>query len=546
VPSALGTVCISIALVRREIIRPLLDRGSQLEAMHDVSLAITSQFNTDTVLNDITAQAATWLNADAACIFLDEGSQLKLVATHKLPATVENIRISFGHGVAGTVVQNNQSVYLENYDRDWAGEDEFPFARSTFGSLICVPLIYNVNVIGALLVISGKQGTLFEREDVHLLELLATQTAVAISHGRLFTDQQNLTTKLKSTNEQLQKVLISTENPVLAVDRRLNLIFTNPAAETLFGLDTIHSRANLQQALPAHAVPKNYKEALRSIKRKGSYSYEIELNNVSYMCQVASLGNRSRVDGFVAVMNDVSELVELDRIKSEMVRMTSHDLKNPLQAAFANLELLNEDIESIDDEEIHLSVGNIETQLNKMFRIISGILDLERVNAGVTLSETCNLNVIIADAVEELDDYARENGIVLRTDIDSQIADFMGDSMQFRRAVINIIENAIKFNSPGGEVLIRAQNRSHDILISISDDGIGIPQAVQSKIFERFFRGHQPGAEHISGSGLGLSLVKAVVESHNGKIWMRSQPNIGTTFNIAVPAIRRPVNAIPN
>jgi signal transduction histidine kinase len=118
----------------------------------------------------------------------------------------------------------------------------------------------------------------------------------------------------------------------------------------------------------------------------------------------------------------------------------------------------------------------------------------------------------------------------------------MGDVDQFKRALVNLIENAVKFNEPGGEVLIRVVNRGRRILFSVSDDGIGIPEDLQPKVFERFYRGHQSGAEHISGSGLGLSLVKAVVESHNGRIWLQSQVRVGTTFYISIPSISRPVD----
>ncbi|MCA9914090.1 MAG: ATP-binding protein, partial [Anaerolineae bacterium] len=97
-----------------------------------------------------------------------------------------------------------------------------------------------------------------------------------------------------------------------------------------------------------------------------------------------------------------------------------------------------------------------------------------------------------------------------------------------------------KFNTSGGEVHITARNDGNAILMSVRDSGIGIPFELQSKIFDRFFRGHQQGAEHISGSGLGLSLVKAVVDNHAGQIWLESIPGSGTTFSIRVPAVDRP------
>ncbi|MGB7337510.1 MAG: GAF domain-containing sensor histidine kinase [Phototrophicaceae bacterium] len=535
--SSLGSMAISFAFIRRELIRPLLERGEQLESLHDVSVSITSQFTVDSVLDGIAERAAQWLQADAAGIFLKRGEHLVLVAIYNLPDDALDIEIELGEGIAGRVADTKKSIYLENYDRDWIYDDEFDFARETFGSIISVPLIYANEVIGVLTVIGDTYTTLFAENDVRLLELLSSQAAVAISQANLFSDQRILTNQLEEANDRLRTVLLSTENPVIAVDRQLNLIFTNPAAETLFQLDTHHSREHLHSAVPQTALPPNYKKALKAIKAKGYFRYEIEVKGDTYICQVARLGKQTQEDGFVAVMNDISELKELDRVKSEMVRMTSHDLKNPLQAAFANLELLRDDVDALHDPEITLSVDNIDRQLNKMHRIISGILDLERARLGSSLEDICNPEILINEAIEELTDIADEKGIVLRADITPEIASFKGDNQQFKRAIVNIIENAIKFNTAGGDVLIQAQNSSNQIFITISDDGIGIPAELHTKIFERFYRGHQAGAEHASGSGLGLSLVKAVIESHNGQIRVRSQPKVGTTFHISLPAI---------
>ena len=543
--SSIGTLIMSFVVIQRELITPLLERNKQLESMHEVSTAITSRIATDAVLTEIAERAAEWLGADATGIFLKQENQLQLVAGHELPEAYLQHQLQLGDGVAGLVASTKESKYLENYQRDWRGIEDLPLAHETFGSVICVPLIYDNEVIGVLIAIAGIQGALFERTDMHLLELLAAQAAVTISYGNLFTAQKTLTEKVENVNQQLSTVLRGTDNPVLAVDRNMNLIFTNPAAEDLFGLDTLHSRANIQRALPRTALPQDYREALKAIRSRGAFRYEVELERKTYLCHVASLGDE-RIEGFVAVLNDVTELKELDRIKSEMVRMTSHDLKNPLQAAMANLELLRDDIQTIEpqDTEITLSVNNIEHQLNRMYRIINGILDLERVRLGSNQVDVCSTRQIIYDSMDELQAIATEKGIKLIPQIAENVADFMGDADQFKRAIINLIENAIKFNKPGGEVGITVKNRAHYVMFAISDDGIGIPEHLHNKIFDRFYRAHQPGAEHITGTGLGLSLVKAVVESHNGHIRVESQPGFGTTFYITVPAVTRKVDIV--
>jgi signal transduction histidine kinase len=531
--SSLAALIISFALLRQEVIAPLADRIRQIEAMHQVSLAITSQISLSKLLEEIAMQAAGWLDADGSGIFFLRSDKLELVTVFNLPAQFISTTLQVGEGMAGTVAQTSRSIFVENFPRDWKGQADLPFARETFGSVICVPLIYGGQVLGVLMVISGQQGRLFDADDVHLLELLGAQAAVAIAHSQLFADQQILIEELDSARSQLETVLVSTQNPVVAVDRQMKLIFANPAAQALFSLN--HDEVIMTQ-LPSHAMPPSWTEAARNLRRYGTHIYEIALNSRIFQCHLAVLG-RPATTGWVAILNDVTQLKELDRLKSEMVRMTSHDLKNPLQAAMANLELLSDDLADIDNQEIQESIVAIDKQLERMNRIIGGILDLERVKSGILVTEICRPDRIIHNAVDELQHLADDKNITLLTDIAPQTLDFLGDQEQFERALINLVENAIKFTPSGGTVTVHVHSDDNAVLFEVSDTGIGIPVEIHEKIFERFFRGRQKGADHVSGSGLGLSLVKAIVENHHGHIWLTSSEGCGTTFFVKIPAV---------
>jgi signal transduction histidine kinase len=240
----------------------------------------------------------------------------------------------------------------------------------------------------------------------------------------------------------------------------------------------------------------------------------------------------------VAVLNDVTQLKELDRIKSEMVRMTSHDLKNPLQAAMANLELLQDDLIGVANEEVWESVMVIDKQLQRMERIIRGILDLERVKSGSLSLEMCHPQRIVQNALYEMRERATDGKITLHSDVDDDLPEFACDVEQFERAIINLVENAIKFTPPDGSVTVRATRDGQGLLFKVEDSGVGIEAENQTRVFDRFYRANQKGMEHVTGSGLGLSLVKAVVENHRGKVWLESEPNAGTTFFVSIPIVQ--------
>lgn len=534
--SSIAALIMSFAILRQEIITPLAERVEQVEAMHKVSLAITSQIALNTVLNQIATQAVGWLDADAAGIFLVQEGRLELAAVYNLPKVFLRAQVSLGEGVAGTVAQTHQSIHLDNYSRDWRKVPDLPLANETFGSVVCVPLVYGGEAIGALMVIAGRHGRLFNREDVRLLELLGSQAAVAIAHGRLFEEQAELTRQVEAARSQLETVLVSTENPVLAVDRHFQIIFANPAARALFTMPTDFEKRNIQDILPLSTLPSDFFAVMSNLRKKRAYTYEVAFEGKVYLCHLACLG-RPRISGWVAVLNDVTQLKELDRIKSEMVRMTSHDLKNPLQAAMANLELLSDDLADIKDNEVQQSVNAIEKQLERMNRIIGGILDLERIKSGTPKFELCYAERVVKNSIEEMKHLASDQQIDLIGYIDKEIPCFLGDPEQFERALINLIENAIKFTPAGGRVEVSVWCEQNRIMFQVQDTGIGIPGELQNRIFDRFFRGMQKGAEHVSGSGLGLSLVKTIVENHHGEIWLESKEGTGTTFFLSVPAV---------
>lgn len=533
--SLVAALIISYGVVRHQIMSPLLGRAKQLEAVRDVGLAITSRLHLQETLSAIAAQAAGLLEADGAAIFLTHGTMLGLAAVYNLPEQYVGIQIPIGQGVVGKVAVERRGFRLDNYYRDWKGVPDMPWAREAFGAVVCVPLIFADEVVGVLLVVQGRFGRLFDRDDVHLLELLGPQAAVAITNSRLFGAERQLSEDLVAAKNQLETVLSSTENPVVAIDRSLRIIFANPAAMGLVEADReplVGGR--IMELVPPALLPSSPLQAMRDLRRGRVHVYEIAIARRTYLCHVAELG-KPRAEGWVVVLNDVTELKELDRLKSQMVQMTSHDLKNPLQAAMSYLELLEEDGSPVFDADMREYVSVIWTQLSRMYRIIGGILDLERVQSGTPAFELCDVRAILERVVAEMCDQAGGCGLDLKLDLPEVLPSVLGDSQQLGQAFINLVENAIKFTQAGGSVTVSAQSNKEQLIVSIVDTGVGISENDLARVFERFYRGQQPSMIRTSGSGLGLSLVKAVVDRHGGEINLESQPGVGTTVYVRLP-----------
>jgi signal transduction histidine kinase len=439
--AALGGMLLSYGMMRVQIIEPLAGRASQLQAVRDVGLAISSRLKLRDVLASVATQAAGILEANGAAIFLvGDNGILELAAVHNMPDAFLGTKLLPNEGLAGKVATSRQSIRLDNYRRDWKGAPDMPFAQESFGSVVASPLIVARETMGVLLVIEGLTGRRFDREDTRLLELLAPQAAVAIKNSRLFERQNALTGALEAAKDQLEA--------------------------------------------------------------------------------------------------DVRRLRELDHLKNQMIRMTSHDLKNPLMGAMAHAELLREDDEL--PEEAQQDMNTIWTQLERMNRIISGILNLERLQAGKAVYEECRIPQILHTAVDEFRSYADQCGVTLALKLHGTIHTVFGSRPHLTQAIGNIIENGIKYTHDGGKVTVSAESIDDSVVILVEDTGIGIPPDEQVRLFEQFFRAEQ--ARDINGTGLGLSLVKSVIDAHKGRIWLESTPNVGTKMYMALPAHIKPDN----
>ena len=533
---AAATLILSFALVRTQIIAPLRGRANQLKAVRDVGLAMTSRLRLEEVLSTIAGQAAEILKASGAGIYMKQDNRLELAAVHNMPVAFNGHQLALGEGLAGQVAVTGQSTRIEDYRRDWAGQPDMPYAKEVFGAVVAAPLVFADEVMGVLMVIEGPQGKRFDREDVRLLELLGPQAAVAITNSRLFERQHALTGELEAANDKLENVLTSTENPVLALNSHFEIIFANPAATRLLNYGTVTNRS-IRDIAPLNTLPPKPLQALHELRHKRALSYEVSILGHIYQCQVGLLGF-PKPQGYVVVLNDVSQLKEIDRMKNQMIHMTSHDLKNPLAAAMFHVEILQEEGEGILTEEMSRDINTIWTQLQRMNRIISGILDLERIHSGEMMIEDCAIEHLIRTAAQEFESQAARNGITLQVELADNLPTILGNQHHLMQAFNNVIENAVKFSPHGGRVTIRAACHDEQIAIDVIDTGIGIAYDDQPRIFEQFFRGTHPGIEPISGSGLGLSLVKAVIDAHEGRVWLESEVNKGTVVHMILPTRR--------
>jgi signal transduction histidine kinase len=178
----------------------------------------------------------------------------------------------------------------------------------------------------------------------------------------------------------------------------------------------------------------------------------------------------------------------------------------------------------------------LDTALNRMDTLIVELLDVERVESGTDrLRVRTDIGSLAAEAVAEFEEAARAKRQQLELAPSLNLPPVMGDPARLKQAISNLINNAVKYTPDGGCIWVRVQPDEQRILIEVQDTGYGIPAEAQAKLFQRFYRVRISGAENVEGTGLGLSLVKAVVEQHGGRVAAESEEGKGSTFRIWLP-----------
>lgn len=521
---ALGGLLLVLSLVASEIIIPLATRARQVETLHRVNQRIIGESRLALVLEEIARQAAEWVKGDAGGVFLRQGDALVFVAGYNMPEAYLGTRLSEEDGVVGLAAKTRRSQHIENYRSEWSGSPDFPHAPTAFASLIAIPVGSPEAVYGVVIAVTGHHGRTLKMDDVYRLELLAPQVALAVSYTNFLDLKTDLAETIEENRQQLETVLISTESPVLAVDRQMRLIFANPAAQAVLNLHGAVLGDDITSHLPLEVVARDLRALAVGLRSGAGYLSEVTLNDRIYQCHLARLG-RARRAGWVAVLNDVTQLKELDRLKGEILRMVSHDLKNPLMSAMLQIDLIRHQ----NGDQSSAPIDNIEHQLERMERIIRGVLDVERLRHGVLKLYPAAFAPIVESAARDLRRLADDSDIRLDVVVGDELSVWC-DEHHAERAVSNLIENAIKFTLKGGEVHIRAAQQDEHVMLIVRDNGIGIPESIQPNIFQRFFRGRQPGFEHATGTGLGLALVRAIMDNHRGAVWFESREGEGTTF----------------
>jgi two-component system, OmpR family, phosphate regulon sensor histidine kinase PhoR len=503
---------------RGAALQSLEKRVHQLETLQAVGRTLTGTLDVDQVLSRVVDAAVRLTEAEeGSLLLLDEhtGELTMRAARNFDDQFVRTFRIRSDDSLAGQVIRTGQPVLIGG------GASPQKIKTAYFvHSLIYVPLKVQNRVIGVLGVDNRQSGRALGEGDLNPLSALADYAAIAIVNAMLFA-------RTNSERQKLDTILQKTAEGVIVATEDGRIVLINAAARSAFSLP------------PTGLVGKPLKDVISQPELRDLFTRsaatqdrraEIPLDNNrtlnAHMTPIEGIG-------LAVVMQDITHLKQLDRIKSEFVSAVSHDLRSPLTAILGYVELIPR-VGPVTDQQrefirrVHISVDAITS-------LITDLLDLGRIEAGFdTQKESTNLPLVVRYAVEGLMPAADIKHERLVVNLPENLPPVYGNSMRLRQMASNLIENAIKYTPEGGVVTVICIQDSDQLILTITDTGIGIPISDQPYIFDKFYRAKSV-PEEIPGTGLGLSIVKSIIENHGGRIWVDSKPEHGTTFVVVLP-----------
>ena len=353
--------------------------------------------------------------------------------------------------------------------------------------------------------------------------------------GRL----QDRVLRQASRNHALSVVMSQMQNGIIAVDANLKVILVTPVAKKLLGIIGNPEGRVINEASKDVRLDDVFNEAMR---QGGVYTNEVAARTAvgrghrPLRLYVSPMRNDGQVVGALAMVEDITEIRRLEQVRTDFAANVSHELKTPLTSIRGFVETLENG--AIDNPEMaHKFLRIIMLETERLTRLINDILSISKLESGndeVSI-ERLRLDKMAYDVADMLSIHAGEKEVTINCHLNKEPVNIMGNSDRVEQMLINLIENAIKYNKPGGSVTVQVFSNGVEANVAISDTGIGIAEENLPRLFERFYRVDKGRSRQMGGTGLGLAIVKHIVRSMNGEIEVHSKLGEGTEFLITLP-----------
>jgi len=511
-------------------------RVQQREYLLEISRALTAQLNLDELLQMVLAAATKMLVGQAGLIALrDSHGGFAIRASYGLPEPL----VPYFEPLLRDIPED---VERTRFRIPGLG-DKLMHIVAGLGlrlqQVVALPMAIGRRLIGVLYVFRAY-GTRFTTNDRQILASFADQAAIAVHNAQLYE-------ALAQEKHRLDAILEHTADGVMILDHAYRIVVFNRALTELTGWvaadaigrhhDEVVRWAKLQTDLDmASAVKGGWPlPSARMLYVEGDLRRQ-NGGTVSVGITYAPLFDREdRLVNVMANVRDITRFREADEVKSTFISVISHELKTPVALIKGYADTLLREDARWDEQTTRESLNVILEEADRLNELVDNLLDASRLQAGALPLEMSEV------ALEALAEHTAKR-FRTQTSIHEITVDFppdfpyvLGDPGRLGQVLDNLLSNAIKYSPRGGHIAIVGRVTPKDVVVTVSDQGVGIPLEERQRVFERFFRGAQDRHQRTSGAGLGLYLARAIVEAHGGRMWVESDPGVGSEFSFSIP-----------
>lgn len=558
--TAVSLITRSLAQTSRRVER----RVQELSSLQAVGRALSASLDIEAIVSAIYDQVARLMPAHNFYVALYAPD----VEEVSFPLAVEQGKFvrwrsrRAGSGLTEYVLRTGQSLLVRG---DVEGTLEGLGIASIGRTAECwlgVPILAADDALGVIAVQSYETPDAYDLSHQAVLSTIASQAAVAIQNARLYAHTDEA---LARRVHELDSILRTTQEGILLLDTNWDIVAANRALAGFLGVAQLELTGHLlDPPWPDRGEPLNVllaysREELRADCQSLTEGEESAKRKVVTLATSGRHVERTltpvrREDGLITgwllILRDVTEEIELNRLKDDLTHMLVHDLRSPLTVLSNSLTLMG-DAFTEGDPQLFGAVARIAKQTGeRMLTLINALLDISELESNQLelMCEVVDVGSLLRESIAQFSPLAASAQVALETSIARDLPALYVDFSLVVRVLSNLLDNAIKFSPDGGRVRVWAraggESAPDHMLIGVSDEGPGIPQEEQDRVFEKFYRGSSVRASR-SGSGLGLAFCKLAVEAHGGKIWVESPSDKastakmgpGSTFVIALPIL---------
>lgn len=500
----------------------------------DISRALTSELSLSEVLRRILRSATEMLGGQAGLIALVEQDTFAVRASYGIRPTLLHF-----FGPLLTDIPRSDSGRFVIPELDQKMQLVAQAAGLGFHQVVALPMIVSHELVGVVYIFRASEGS-FGRNEIQLLQSFADQAAIAVQNARLYE-------QISTEKRRLDAILRHSADGIVILDagqrvESINLSFSRLTGWHEENAPGIHhddivqwSRRepgmDLAEAI-AGGWPLDEQSALYVegdiLQRNGS--------SVSVGITYAPLFDvQGQLRNIIVNIRDITKFRAAEEAKSTFVSVISHELKTPISLIKGYASTLRRDDAEWDRNTVQNGLQIIEEEADRLAELIENLLDATRLQTGTLRLQFAPLalNKLTHRVVEKFRTQSDIHNI--EAQFPTHFPTISGDETRLTQALSNLLSNAIKYSPSGGKITVRGKILDNRVQISVSDQGIGFSPDFQERIFDRFYRVDNALTRETQGTGLGLYIVRSIIEAHGGRVWAESEPGYGSTFYFDLP-----------